>query len=323
MAEKLLAAIAANPHELTESRLALTASAGIEEIAASVPTNPVALARGLAKGAQKQGGNRVWREPAGGDQQDGDSEQETLNRLRTAVGQRQFRLLYQPIASLSGGNEQRYEAMLYLPEQGTLAPLDARSLHVAAKHGLVKALDRILLVGAAAELRAATATHIHLYSNLHGESLADAGFAGWLTEQLRGQSEQARRLCLTFAEAELSEQMEAALIVRQIAEQYGTRFVIDEFGSTDQGRALLHRLRPDEVRFDPALIGKIAEQPEQQACLERLVNEAGASGAATTAVGVRNAQTLSILWTYRIDLIQGEFLRAPALRMDFDFALQG
>ena len=43
-------------------------------------------------------------------------------------------------------------------------------------------------------------------------------------------------------------------------------------------------------------------------------------GKSTLADSVRDANTLSLLWQYGIDYIQGEYLQRPSENMDYDFS---
>ncbi len=221
-ARVLLATVAVTRLRVGSTNLALTASVGIVRVADQATATLLAEARGLAKLAQRDGGNAVQLDTGlGGQDATKAAEDEMHSVLHDAVRHNGFDLVYQPIASLAGDGRRRYEAMLHLQSQPEGQPLTDELAHIARRSGLIKALDRMLLVSARKAL-AATASQdgTQLYVTISGESLAEEDFLHWLEQGFKADREYASRFCVTIAENDVASSTHAASALRQLTETY-------------------------------------------------------------------------------------------------------
>ena len=233
-------------------------------------------------------------------------------RIKTALMENRFRLTQQPIANLRGGPAQCYDLLVRLQDDAGLDVLPSEFLAAAQRHDLLRALDRWVL--AACLSMAAERSGRGFFVRISADSLTDATLPSWLKGQFAATGIDPSRIVVQVPEADAERHLAASQTLRQALRDQGVRFALEHVGfGADPGR-LIRSLRPEFVKIDGKLMQGLALDPELQTAVRDLVSHARATGAATIAERVEDANTMAVLFALGVESIQGRFVqRAEAV----------
>jgi EAL domain-containing protein (putative c-di-GMP-specific phosphodiesterase class I) len=100
----------------------------------------------------------------------------------------------------------------------------------------------------------------------------------------------------------------------------GFGFALDDVGTGSSSLQMVCDLQPDYIKLDKSLISEM-DAPMYRSMIEKMVEFASESGVAVIGEGVENAQTVEILQSVGIHLMQGWHFGKPAPEMAGDDAL--
>lgn len=283
----------------------------------------IAQADRACETARLMGGNQIqfYNPASAGKEADADTLQE-LKKLQDAFSQGRSNLLFQPIASLTGDDQQRYKALLALrgPEGRPMAvpPLTA----LAEEHGQMREPDRWTLTRGLEILaeRRLAGHPIVLFVRLSRNSLADAEFGQWLEQRCRDETPADGGLVLEIPEDCAQRYFKEAKELRQRLQSSGCHLALSHFGRGETSETALRHLTPDYIKLDGELIEKASREPELERRLRQLTEQARAQGTRIIADRVSNAAQLARIWQFGVTLVQGDLVQAPSPDMRFDFA---
>lgn len=237
------------------------------------------------------------------------------NELRAALQENRFRLVYQPIASLSGQPTSFYEVFTRMVADDGRDILPQEFLAGIEAGGLAEQLDRWILSRAVhvlesqRELRDKPTFFVKLFPDTVE---AGEGFINWLGDIVQAAGLQPERLvlqirqqCATTRTAETQRFVDAARAL-------GCRLAVEHFTATGEAaQQLLRTLRPDFVRLSPSLTQDIGTSRDHQRMVETISGQCRAIGAKPIAALVQDALNLSVLWRCGVEYIQGNFMQEP------------
>ncbi|MCB5205535.1 EAL domain-containing protein [Neorhizobium sp. T786] len=93
----------------------------------------------------------------------------------------------------------------------------------------------------------------------------------------------------------------------------GVRFALDDFGAGFNGLSTLMELRPEFVKFDSSLVGKIGQDVEQTCFITSIIGGCRAFGSRLIAEGVETGEIFADLRSREFDLMQGYYCGKPTL----------
>jgi EAL domain-containing protein (putative c-di-GMP-specific phosphodiesterase class I)/DNA-binding response OmpR family regulator len=273
------------------------------------PADAVALARQAASLRPKQqaeGGPAVARA----------SDDGWTSAVKNALQENRFRLVYQPIASLSGQPTSFYEVFVRMLAADGRDILPQEFLGPAERGGLTEQLDRWVLARAVhvlesqRDLRDKPTLFVKVFPDSIG---AGRSLAHWLGDQIRHANLDANRLVLQIRQdCAATRQMETRQFAAA-ARELGCLIALEHFdASGDAAQQLLHALRPDFVRLSPRLTQDIGTNREHQKVVEMIAGQCRSIGARPIAALVQEALNLSVLWRCGVEYIQGYFMQEPA-----------
>lgn len=243
-----------------------------------------------------------------------DEESQDAERIRHALDNDGFLLVYQPIVSLKGDRQESYNVLLRLKgEDGTL--IEAKDfLDLAIKSGTMVAVDRWVIRNAIAELaeQRAQGQEINFFLSIAEETLQEEKLLIWICDSL--QEFQARGSWLTLQILEEHARRHAA-VVSKLSEglrKVSCRIALNRFGAASNPELLLRSLHLDYVKFIPDLGQGLADQRPKQRQLHDLTKLCRDAGVKSVVTGVEDARSLTVLWTAGIDYVQGNFLQRPS-----------
>ncbi|MDS4070411.1 MAG: EAL domain-containing protein [Candidatus Competibacter sp.] len=272
--------------------------------------------------ARESKGERIYvREAAPAEQRDQDvsSRGQMLKQVGEIVEHERLWLVFQPVASMRGDTNERYEVLLRLRNAEGQDLVPGSVFGVVHNHSLGLALDRWVIDHALEMLRQRQLTTT-LFIKVLPVTLQDRTLSGWLRERLEQTGVEAQRIVFSVAEAAIERGLRDMFAFLGGIKLLGCGFCLDRFGRGADSLGLLKNLGADYVKLDMYFVNNLARDSKKQAQLKELVQNLEALGAATIVGGVEDVQAMPILWSLGIDLIQGFFLQHPYREMSYDFS---
>ena len=243
--------------------------------------------------------------------------QQLQSGLRTALGNGELALHYQPKFDLRTGRLTGTEALVRWqhPLWGFVPP--TRFIAIAEDFGLIATLGRWVRDTACAQLvawdRNGTAP-AHTAVNVSAQELHSPGFEEGLRQTLRDTGIAPERLQLEITEGVLLRDTDVALARLRRVRDMGVGLAIDDFGTGYSSLSYLRRLPVDTIKIDQSFIRDIGMDGDASgAVIIRAVIGIGQSmGRRIVAEGVEQAAQLDFLRHQDCDEAQGYWF-SPAL----------
>lgn len=242
-----------------------------------------------------------------------------LQQVEEIIEHERLWLLFQPIASMRGDANERYEALLRLRDSEGQEIVPGSVFGVVYNHQLGQTLDRWVIDHALEILRQRRQTTT-LFIKILPITMQDRTFSGWLRERLEQTGVEAQHLVFAVAEATAERSLRDMFAFLGGIKLLGCGFCLDRFGRGTDSLGLLKNLGADYVKLDMYFVNNLAKDAKKQAQLRILVEGLETLGAATVVGGVEEVKTMPILWSLGVDLIQGFFLQRPYREMSYDFS---
>ncbi len=244
------------------------------------------------------------------------------DQLTAALKDDRFVLHFQPIVSLHGDTDERYEVFVRMhDDESDELIMPQNFLPAAERIGMSIAIDRWVLyktIGLLTErIKAGKKTHFFL--KLSASSLKDDTLIDWLSFQIKEKQIPPSSLIFVVKESvavtNLKQSRELANKLRKIH----CGFVLDDFGTGTNPFQLLQHIDVDYVRMEKSLMDDLSENPQNQEAIQKIAERAAEMGKLTIAQFVPDAGSLSILWGMGVNFIQGYFLQEPTAELNYDF----
>lgn len=310
-AEQVRKAVANHVFEVEDQSTTLTCTIGLTEVTSEVP--PLADLLGAAEKAcrtgRDAGGNRV-------ELCDITSETQRLRtldsawvpRIRAALMQNRFRLMHQPIASLTESVQGLFDTLVRMVDESGNLVLPGEFVPAAERCGLIKNVDR-WVIGASLSFCATRQASL-VFVRLSRDSVMDETLPEWLGGRLRSVNVPAARLCF-----QVSEDVAGAHIkrTRDLAEKLasqGFSFAVDHVGTGRDSAQILHHIPMKYMKIDGSLMQGLHRDTEQQRKVGELAQIARKLDIRTIAERVEDARTMAVLWQLGIAYFQGHFVQS-------------
>ncbi|MCW1429450.1 putative bifunctional diguanylate cyclase/phosphodiesterase [Novosphingobium sp. JCM 18896] len=280
-----------DPFDLDDYTVAISVSLGLVETKgveaggahAEPDVNALINQADLALYAAKNGGrNRATRFTA-----DLEEERElsrALERdLALALDEGQLRMVYQPIHSMTGG-EDEVEALVRWqhPLLGEISP--ARFIPAAERSGLMVQLGYWIVQRALDDL--SRWPHLSMSINLSPLQLQQEGFVGFLMDCCRSHAITPQRVILEVTESLSIERNTRALMTLNLLRNAGFRIALDDFGTGYSSLCMMKTFKFDRLKLDRSLITDLGKDPTSQAVFDAAVTMALRIGAEVVAEGI-------------------------------------
>lgn len=242
-------------------------------------------------------------------------------RLKLALRDNRFRMLYQPIVSLQGAAEHNYEVLLRLLGDNNEEILPSEFFPIAEQTGLIAIVDRWVLANGMKILKdqRRSGKPLRLFVKLSASSVKDPKFLPWLRDLLKASNYDAHSLLLEISETVASNNLKSLKVMAEGLRQLQVGIVLDHFGSAANYANLIKHCDFDLLKLDAEIIGSLAGSKEAQEKVKTISSEARALQKQTIATGVENAQTLAAIYSSGVDYIQGYFMQPPGPDFNYDF----
>jgi diguanylate cyclase (GGDEF)-like protein/PAS domain S-box-containing protein len=332
IAERLVAAIAADPFRVADQQIALTASAGVA-LAGPAPKDP---------GAQRDDGDVVdpgnvdgsvalvlrnadvavsRAKELGGDRAeiyaahmhaDVVRRLEMVTDLQRAIGNGELTVQYQPIVELATSRVTGAEALVRWWRNGeVITPREF--LGVAEESGLIVPLGEWVLREACAQGAAwrRASWDVGVSVNLSARQITAPGFTARVAEILADTGLPPGALTAEVSERVLVE--DAGLIVERLADLHkmGVRMAVDDFGTGYASLTHLRELPLDIIKIDPSFVAGLGHDDRLTLLTKTVVQVGRELGLQVIAEGIEQPRQLCALREMGCDYGQGFLVARP------------
>jgi diguanylate cyclase (GGDEF)-like protein/PAS domain S-box-containing protein len=311
--------------KINDSNINTTCSIGIALIDSDSPEYNDVLARSekALVSAVEKGANQIHiYVPDKGELTRHEVDAKYKEQLTDALKNDKFILHYQPIVSLHGDTDERYEVFIRLEDKENdqlIMPQDF--LPAAERIGMSIAIDRWVLYRTLQEFsnREKEGKHTRFFIKLSASSLKDDTLIDWLSYQIKEKQIPANTLNFEVKETVAVTNLKNTKTLSHKLKALQCGFVLDDFGTGSNAFQLLDHIHVDYVRMEKSFMENLADNPQNQESIKILAEQAAELGKLTIAQHVPDASSLSLLWGMGVNFIQGYFLQEPAATMDYDF----
>ncbi len=326
LAEKLRQKIESHIVDIDGHTVQLTLSIGavlINETATNADT-AVEHATIAINELREAGGNGVkLYEPKLSDEEQQSASARTA--IKSALELNSFRLLFQPIISLRGSEQEHYEVMLRMidAEGQEIAPSDFMAI-AEELNGIVK-MDRWAILESIKTLaeHRSKGNNTRLIVNISAHSIRDESLIPWLKVAFKAAKLPTDALLFQVSEIDITKHLNEAKNFADAIRALGCQLSVSGFGCSLNPFNTLKHFETNYVQIDGSFTLDIQNNKEDPTALVELVKELHALEKVTVVPFVENANVLSTLWQAGVHYIQGQYLQAPAGDLNYDFDTEG
>jgi EAL domain-containing protein (putative c-di-GMP-specific phosphodiesterase class I) len=240
-----------------------------------------------------------------------------VEMIRFALEHSGFEVVFQPIMSVRGEEEERFQALLRLRDRDGHLHAASEIVPAAERAALIGAIDR-WMVKHCVERMAGRKDHapMHLFVSQSLASAREAQMPAWLAAVLARHAVDPGLLAL---ELRASDAIEAPADVQRYAgalRELGVRLSLSGFDEELADVHPLPSLAPDFVKLAPR---PSADTPESREAFIAMVESLHERGTRVIATRVEDARGAAALCLTGVDLIQGNFVQAADSDLAFDF----
>jgi diguanylate cyclase (GGDEF)-like protein/PAS domain S-box-containing protein len=246
------------------------------------------------------------------------------NDLRQALARHQLELYYQPIVEVASGRIRKAETLLRWlhPQQGMISP--ARFIPLAEEAGLIGQIGDWVLREAIASAdlwRRKYGSVIELSVNISPVQFQEAGQPAWLERLVHSQLPP-NSITVEITEGVLVSDTDQVKECLRTLHANGTRVSIDDFGTGFSALSYLKRFDVDYLKIDKSFVNHMAENGNDKALTEAIIDIAHRLGIEAIAEGVESVAQRDMLAGFGCDYIQGHFYSAAVPHDAFEGLLE-
>jgi diguanylate cyclase (GGDEF)-like protein len=233
--------------------------------------------------------------------------------LNTALQEKQFFLLYQPIYDLRARTVTGFEALLRWrhPKQGILAPEDFVPL--AEEAGLIVPIGRWALEEACTRAAAwNVASHrVGMFVEVSPSQLNRDGFATDVRRALQQSGIEPSLLTLEIAETTVMRDKETVGARLQEIHDLGVRLAVDDFGSGYAEQSDLQRMPLDFLKVDRSSLAASEDEEYRSWLLQAILIIGRELSLTVIATGIQTHEQLRAVQVMGCTMAQGSFMGVP------------
>ena len=245
-----------------------------------------------------------------------------IKRLKSALDDKRFHLLFQPIVQLDGGEMERYEVFMDMRDEKDQRVPTNEFMPAAERTKMSKVLDRWVIGQALQHLTAQKKTHPNtvFFIKLTGGSLEDMELFRWISEKIKSLDLPKWSLIFEVKEEAVVSHLKQAQAFATLLKTIHCGFAIDDFGKGPDPFKLVELVPAQYLKFHKDFAGDLSGNTTNQETLREITEKAKALKKNTIIQHVEDAATLSVLWTIGANFTQGNFFQGASEKIDYDFS---
>jgi multidomain signaling protein FimX len=239
-----------------------------------------------------------------------------VKRIKRALLDNRFRLADQPIASLTGDEQNLHDLFVRMVDEQGDEVLPTQFMQAAVRNRLVKNIDR-WVIGAAFSF-CLSRPKAKVFVRLSRDTMLDSMLPAWLETCRKNTGLPEGLIIFQIAEdvaaSHLKQTREMAIRLRSI----GFGFAIEGYTGSSISAQLLGHLPVDYLKIDGSLMQSLAGDEHVQARVRAITADARTREIRTIAERVEDANTMAVLWQLGVQYIQGYQIREPEVVLSED-----
>ncbi|CAN7268717.1 EAL domain-containing protein [Phenylobacterium sp. LjRoot219] len=222
-----------------------------------------------------------------------------VGALGEAIREKRFRLVFQPVVSLSDGALHHYETLVRFGDEGSPFPL----IRMAEEMELIEQLDLAILERAIGVLDEEPG--LRLAVNVSGRTIGSANFVEQACALLAAQPRARGRLMFELTESAALDDLAQADRHLHALRVQGCEICLDDFGAGAASLAYLQQLRLDVVKIDGRYIRDLQHGGREATFVRHLVKMCSELGVRTLAEMVETQDAEDAVRRAGVDMAQG------------------
>jgi len=299
-----------------EKTLSCTISIGITQIIENTKSSNeiIKILGDECENAREAGGDQVSVfDPAAEEKKARAANQKWIDLITNGLTNNQFIIHYQPVISLAGEEVEHYETLVRLVDgDKTIMPVDF--IGVAKRHGLIIDIDRHVIREAIKAIKNAN-KEVALFVKMSTDTLSNSSFPTWLAQELKTNAIPGDRIIFETPESELVSHSKHVKPVIQAIKGLNCKFAIEKFGSGLNSFTLLKHYPIDYIKIDSIFMQNFAKEEDNQKKVKDIIDQAHVQNKMVICEFVEDAATMSILWKFSANFVQGNFLSPASSEM--------
>jgi len=314
-----LMALVATPYRINGEAFTINASVGI----ATYPDcgdNPEALLRAadMAMYEAKRSGRQCYRFHSPLMNARAHARLELEQRLRQAIEQQQFTLVWQPQYYLESGKLRGFEALLRWPKTGGVTATPDQFIPMLEETRLINPLGQWILAEGTdrlLELRERFGPDVLISLNVSPIQFAQPQFIEDLARHLHARNIPTTQLEIEVTESVLMQNLDTTHAQLAQLRELNIKVAVDDFGTGYSSLAYLRQFDIDTLKIDKLFVNNMLTSPRDAAVVSTILDLSRHLGLEVVAEGVETAEQRQWLLEHQCDIMQG-WLVAPALAFD-------
>ncbi len=311
-AKHLIAKVTDHFFSAGERTLSCTISIGLTQIIEKTESgnDVIKILENETEKAFSNGGSEISIfDPAEEEKKSRAANQKWIDIITSGIADNNFILNYQQVISLQGDETEHYETLVRLKsDDGLLMPADF--IGVAKKHGLIIEIDKEVIRKAILAIKQST-KDIALFVKMSTDTLSDASFPTWLAQELKSNAIPGDRLIFEVPESELVSHSKHVKPIINAIKGLNCLFAIEKFGSGLNSFTLLKHYPVDFLKIDSTFMQDFAKNDDNQKKVKEIIDKGHAQNKLIICEFIEDATTMSILWKFSANYVQGNFLAPP------------
>ncbi|MEN9849361.1 MAG: hypothetical protein RL368_2101, partial [Pseudomonadota bacterium] len=330
LAEKICKTIEATVTDLKDkSSIVTTCSIGIAPVFASTtsPQDVLTDAHAACSIVSKRGGNgfEVYKAVVKAqDDNDASKLSNIAKIIETARDENRFSLLFQPIVSLKGENQEIYEVFLKIIDGEGQRISSSDVFRAAEQNNLTTILDKWVLEKALVLLakRRQEGFETTFFIKISDQSVRDETMLIYLRKLIKAAGVIGEALVVEISDAIALSQVKIARIFVESLKKMGCGSALEHFGTglSNSSATTLKHVPVDYVKIDRSFIKALTNSQESQVKVQEIVTLAQELGKKTIAEAVEEPNSLAVLWQCGADYAQGHYIQEPIEDLTFKFS---
>lgn len=324
-AQELCTALENHIVDIDGKTLQVTASVGISLLNENSTSAGTVLEQALnaMEKVRLEGGNKALLfEPELS--HDHDDEKSIAAAIQHALDNERFRLLFQPIISLRGSEEEYYEVYLRMVNDKGEDISPNRFLESAVNIGAGHKIDRWVILESIKMLsqHRAKGNKTKLIVNISRQSLCDDSLLPWLGVAFKAAKLPSDAMVFQVHEVDVTNHLNAAKAFAEGLLKLKTVLSISNFGCSLNPFNTIKHVPASLIKVDGSFTTDIQSNNANPETLINLIEQLHAENKITVVPFVENASVLSTLWQAGAHYIQGHYLQEPTQNMSYDFNME-
>ncbi|MBI1422835.1 MAG: EAL domain-containing protein [Gammaproteobacteria bacterium] len=243
------------------------------------------------------------------------------SRIKQALKDNQFKIMFQPIVSLHGEPGAHYEVLLRMLDDNGNEVVPSEFIPAAEQAGLMHFVDRWVMVNCFVQLAKLhrEGKKTRLFIKLANASICDPELLPWLRDRIQTLKLDADSLVFEISEDSALNYLKQAKELVAGLNELSCRTSLSGFGLEQNTYQSLKHLKVNYIKVHMKLIHGLAQNVEHQEKVKAIAEHANSQNIQTIAAFVEDANSLAVLWQCAVDFIQGFFLQQPNTEMNYDF----